>query len=221
MRDRDRLALLLILFLGAALRLFHVDAPFLDSHAWRQLDTAAMARNFFEDGFLPFDPQVDWGGSRGYLEAEFPLVPAIDRARLPHRRPARGARTLDDRRERRRAHLGRLPAGDRPRRQAPVARAAAFLIAVSPMAVFFGRIVIPDTPMMLALVLALVGYVEYAYHRSTMWLAIGTLSLTIACLLSCPRCFSGRRSSPRWCRRKAGACSATAASGLRAWCRWR
>ena len=77
MRDRDRLALVLILALGAALRLFHLDAPFLDSHAWRQLDTAAMARNFYEGSFIPFDPQVDWGGKDGYLEAEFPLVPAV------------------------------------------------------------------------------------------------------------------------------------------------
>ncbi len=77
MRDRDRLALVLILLLGASLRLFHLDAAFLDTHAWRQLDTAAMARNFYEDGFLPFDPQVDWGGRHGYLEAEFPLVPAV------------------------------------------------------------------------------------------------------------------------------------------------
>ena len=76
MGDRNRLALVLILALGAALRLFHLDAPFLDSHAWRQLDTAAMARNFYEGSFFPFDPQVDWGGKDGYLEAEFPLVPA-------------------------------------------------------------------------------------------------------------------------------------------------
>src|SRR4029450_12260491 len=62
---------------GASLRLFHVDAAFLDTHAWRQLDTAAMARNFYEDGFIPFDPQVDWGGRHGYLEAECPLIPAL------------------------------------------------------------------------------------------------------------------------------------------------
>ena len=36
-----------------------------------------MARNFYEDGFIPFDPQVDWGGRHGYLEAECPLVPAL------------------------------------------------------------------------------------------------------------------------------------------------
>ena len=66
-----------ILALGAALRLYHVTAPFLDAHAWRQLDTAAMARNFYEGPFFPLDPRVDWGGRSGYLEAEFPLVPAV------------------------------------------------------------------------------------------------------------------------------------------------
>ena len=74
---RDRTAFLLILAFGAALRFFHLTAPFVDAHAWRQLDTAAMARNFYEGSFLPFDPRVDWGGRYGYLEAECPLIPAL------------------------------------------------------------------------------------------------------------------------------------------------
>ena len=64
-------AFLCILALGAALRLYHVTAPFLDAHAWRQLDTAAMARNFYEGPFFPLDPRVDWGGRNGYLEDPF------------------------------------------------------------------------------------------------------------------------------------------------------
>ena len=34
-------------------------------------------------------------------------------------------------------------------------------MAISPMAVFFGRIVIPDTPMVFCLVVALTGFVDY------------------------------------------------------------
>jgi hypothetical protein len=64
MKNRDHLAFLLILALGATLRLFHLTAPFVDAHAWRQLDTAAMARNFYEGSFIPLDPQVDWRGRR-------------------------------------------------------------------------------------------------------------------------------------------------------------
>src|SRR5262245_16183335 len=75
--DRDRVALLLILAFAVSLRLFHITAPFTDLHAWRQLDTVGMARNFYEGSFWPFDPQVDWGGRHGYLEAECPLVPAL------------------------------------------------------------------------------------------------------------------------------------------------
>ena len=191
MRDRDRLALVLILALGAALRLFHLDAPFLDSHAWRQLDTAAMARNFYEGSFIPFDPQVDWGGKDGYLEAEFPLVPAVIavvyRVAGLHETLARLVIIITS--------LGliwavyrlSLALDGRP----SAARAAAFLMAISPMAVFFGRIVIPDTPMMFCLVVALTGFVEHARTGSRGWLTAGAVCLTIACLLKLPAVFVG------------------------------
>src|SRR4029079_313078 len=75
--DQNRVALLLILAFAATLRLFHLTAPFTDWHAWRQLDTVAMARNFDERSFWPFDPEVNWGGPNGYIEAECPLIPAL------------------------------------------------------------------------------------------------------------------------------------------------
>jgi 4-amino-4-deoxy-L-arabinose transferase-like glycosyltransferase len=191
MRDRDRLALVLILALGTSLRLFHLDAAFLDTHAWRQLDTAAMARNFYEGSFIPFDPQVDWGGRQGYLEAEFPLVPAVIavvyRVAGLHETLARLVIVLTS--------VGLIWAVYRLSLsldgRLPAARAAAFLMAVSPMAVFFGRIVIPDTPMMLCLVVALTGFVEYAREGSRRWLWAGAVCLTIACLLKLPAVFVG------------------------------
>ena len=191
MRDRDRLALVLILALGAALRLLHLDAAFLDTHAWRQLDTAAMARNFYEGSFIPFDPQVDWGGRQGYLEAEFPLVPAVIavvyRVAGPHDTLARLVIIVTS--------LGLIWAVYRLSLaldgRLPAARAAAFLMAVSPMAVFFGRIVIPDTPMVLCQVIALTGFVEYARIGSKRWLTAGAVCLTIACLLKLPAVFVG------------------------------
>jgi 4-amino-4-deoxy-L-arabinose transferase-like glycosyltransferase len=191
MNDRDRLALILILALGAAFRLFHVNAEFLDTHAWRQLDTAAMARNFYEGSFVPFDPQVDWGGRSGYLEAEFPLVPGV--IALAYR--IAGFHET----------LGRLiiiatgvaliwavyrlsmVLDGRP----SAARAAAFLVAVSPMAVFFGRIVIPDTPMMLLMVVSLASFVTYARDGSKRSLTIAATCLALACLLKLPAIFLG------------------------------
>src|SRR6185503_20740291 len=77
MNRSDRLAVGLILALGIALRLYHVTDPFLDQHRWRQVDTAAIARNFYEGSLNPFSPKVDWGGPNGLVETEFPLVPWV------------------------------------------------------------------------------------------------------------------------------------------------
>ena len=66
-------------------RLYNLNSPIIGVHAWRQADTAAMARNFYQMQLAHpgldhlwrfFYPQVDWGGG-GYAETEFPLYPAI------------------------------------------------------------------------------------------------------------------------------------------------
>jgi hypothetical protein len=186
-----QLALFLILALGLALRLFHVTAPFLDAHAWRQLDTAAMARNFYDGPFFPLDPRVDWGGRYGYLEAEFPLVPAVIAVlyRLFGLHEILGRLVVIA------SSLGlvwcvyrlALTLDGRP----AVARAAAFLMAISPAAVFFGRIVIPDTPMMFLSALALLAFVEYGVGGTARWLVIGAGALALACLLKLPAIFLG------------------------------
>ena len=72
-----------------------------------------------------------------------------------------------------------------------MARAAGFLMAVSPAAIFFGRIVIPDTPMVFFTVLALIGYAEFSRGGSIRWLIVGSASLTLACLLKLPAVFVG------------------------------
>src|SRR3954462_9976652 len=189
--DRDRVALVLILAFALCLRLFHLTAPFTDWHACRQLDTVGMARAFHEGSFWPFDPQVNWGGASGYIEAECPLIPALIAVVYRNVGPyeiagrliiiafslglvwatSRLALILDGRRS--------------------VARGAAFLMAVSPAAIFFGRIVIPDTPMVFFTVLALVGFAEYSRNGSSRWMVIGASALTLACLLNLPAVFVG------------------------------
>src|ERR1044071_8725973 len=73
----DLLLLVFIVVLGASLRLLWIGSPLLDAHRWRQTDTAAIARNLYEGRFNVLYPQVDWGGRDGYVESEFPLVPAL------------------------------------------------------------------------------------------------------------------------------------------------
>jgi 4-amino-4-deoxy-L-arabinose transferase-like glycosyltransferase len=51
-----------------------IGKPLLDYHAWRQCETAAIARNLYRHGLNLFWPQVDWAGIHpGYVGMEFPL----------------------------------------------------------------------------------------------------------------------------------------------------
>ncbi len=150
-----------------------------------------MARNFYEGSFIPFDPQVDWGGRNGYLEAECPLIPAliaiVYRVTGLHETVGRVIIIAFS--------LGLIWATYRLALildgRSSVARGAAFLMAVSPAAIFFGRIVIPDTPMVFFTVLALVGFAEFSRNGSERWMWTGAAALTIACLLKLPAIFVG------------------------------
>ncbi|AFY72274.1 PMT family glycosyltransferase, 4-amino-4-deoxy-L-arabinose transferase [Synechococcus sp. PCC 7502] len=63
-----------LLSLAFCLRIYSIQSPILGVHAWRQADTAAMARNFYENGYNFLYPQIDWGGNlAGYCQTEFPI----------------------------------------------------------------------------------------------------------------------------------------------------
>ena len=77
-RQTARLWLLGMLALGLAARLVEVGEPLIDKQAWRQTDTAAIARNFYEEGYDLLYPRVDWrGNTPGFVEMNFPLYPFI------------------------------------------------------------------------------------------------------------------------------------------------
>ena len=63
-----------ILILAAVLRFVQIDSPPVGRHAWRQSDTASVARNFhrYDHGFLY--PQIDWE-IPGFVEMELPIYP--------------------------------------------------------------------------------------------------------------------------------------------------
>ncbi|MDP3724053.1 MAG: glycosyltransferase family 39 protein [bacterium] len=75
-----------ILLIGTfVVRLYKIDIPIADWHSWRQADTAAVARNFVEDGFHLFRPTYDDLSSlqtgrpnpQGLRLVEFPLYNAM------------------------------------------------------------------------------------------------------------------------------------------------
>lgn len=64
-----RLFAIAVIVLGLLGRAATVRSPLFDFHSWRQADTASIARNFLEERFNPFYPQVDQRGARseGYV----------------------------------------------------------------------------------------------------------------------------------------------------------
>jgi 4-amino-4-deoxy-L-arabinose transferase-like glycosyltransferase len=64
--------------LAVAVRLVHINEPFVDTWSWRQSDVAAIARNYFSNGFHFGRPQIDWVGDQpGFVGTEFPILPFV------------------------------------------------------------------------------------------------------------------------------------------------
>jgi 4-amino-4-deoxy-L-arabinose transferase-like glycosyltransferase len=72
-----KLAITIWIF-AVAVRLILINQPYIDHWSWRQCDVAAIARNFFENGFRFAYPQIDWAGNAtGYVGTEFPILPLV------------------------------------------------------------------------------------------------------------------------------------------------
>jgi hypothetical protein len=88
--SRARIALVFILLFGFFARAATYKSPLLDHHAWRQADTASIARNFVRERFNVLYPQVDQRGAQpyGYVETGLELfaftVAAISKAGAFH-----------------------------------------------------------------------------------------------------------------------------------------
>jgi 4-amino-4-deoxy-L-arabinose transferase-like glycosyltransferase len=183
---RVDVALILILLFGTLLRLQYVQLPMAEAHRWRAVTNADVARNFAERSMNIFYPQVNWGGADApYVGMEFPLMQWI---------VALGYLIFGEH-----EILGRLVSiafsvgtiwavfalGARLFGVA-VGRAAAFLMAVSPTAVFFGRILISDTPMLFFSVVAVLAWVVYLETGATRAAVAGATAAALAFLVKIP-----------------------------------
>ena len=82
---KDWLIIFVILIIALFFRLYKINIPLADFHSWRQVDTAAVARNFLRFGFDLFHPRFDDLSSiqsgkenpEGFRMVEFPLYNAI------------------------------------------------------------------------------------------------------------------------------------------------
>ncbi|MFA6080835.1 MAG: glycosyltransferase family 39 protein [Patescibacteria group bacterium] len=84
-KKKDLLILFFILLIAVVLRLYKINSPLADFHSWRQVDTAAVSRNFIKNGVDLFHPVYDdlsnvqsgMDNPSGYRMVEFPIYNAI------------------------------------------------------------------------------------------------------------------------------------------------
>jgi 4-amino-4-deoxy-L-arabinose transferase-like glycosyltransferase len=168
-----------------AFRLYRLDVPYLDAHSWRQVTNADIARIWTEQPIDFFYPSVSWGGPDGRVGMEFPLLHLV--TALTWR-----VTGIDD-------AAGRLVAVafsmatvlmmyllGRRLFDRPTGLAAAFLMAVSPSLVYFGRTMLSDIPMLFFSIASLWGFVAYAQSGRWLHAVAGTVALALAGLVKIP-----------------------------------
>jgi len=179
-------ALVVILLFGAYFRLQYFELPIAEKHSWRQITNADIARNFADGSLNILHPRVRWGGAGDSdVSMEFPLLQwtggLLFRGFGVRDTICRGIAiafslatcvALFG--------LGRLLFG------APAGRGAAFLYAISPSAIFFGRAFISDTPMVCFSAFGVWGFASYFLRRRRAALVWGTLAAALACLVKIP-----------------------------------
>ncbi len=178
-------AVVAITLLAVAFRLYRIDFPMVDGHSWRQITNADIARHFAEGSLNLFVPRVSWGGLNGVVGMEFPLLQYITGllwivttelhwvARLVSLAfSVAGVVAI--------YHLGTRLYGR------PAGRAAAFLLAVSPSAVYFGRSLLSDTPMMTFMIGAVLAWDRYFDRPTPTRAGVATLLTMLGALVKLP-----------------------------------
>lgn len=170
------LAVVLIILLAIAFRFYRLDIPFIEGHSWRQVTNADITRHYALGSMNLFMPRVSWGGLNGVVGMEFPLLHYVTAiawriggeshyvARLIAMAFSVTSVLLI-------FLLGRRWFG------APAGRGAAFLFAVSPSLVFFGRAFMSDTPMVTFMVAAVLAW-DWYFERPGPWRASVAVLLT-------------------------------------------
>jgi len=178
-----------ILALALLPRLIHLDSRPLGRHAWRQCDTASVARNFHENGYRILSPQIDWA-IPGYVEMEFPLYPWVTSLGYAALGEAEWlARLL--------AVAGSLLAivflylivGRIVSSTAGLW--AAFFLAVLPLSLYFGRAIMPESWMLAASAAGIYWFLRWSEEDSWGFYLLSALAVTLACLLKLTNLYLG------------------------------
>lgn len=151
----DILVLLTILIVALAMRMYKINTPLADWHSWRQVDTAAVARNFANDGFDLLRPRFDDFSNvqtgeynpEGLRFVEFPLYNALFAASykaapfIPLEQHGRFMSSMFSL-----ITIAVIYYLLRKEVSKLAAMAGASIYAVMPFFVYYSRVILPDTP---------------------------------------------------------------------------
>lgn len=159
MKRIDIILLALILFFALIVRLYRFDGPIGDWHSWRQADTSAVSRNFVLSGYDVLHPSYDdisniqtgVDNPHGYRFVEFPLFNVFQAGSYQFI----GILTLEE--------WGRIITIissllsivfiyllTTRHANKTTGFFAAFFFAFAPYNIYYGRVILPDPPMVMA-----------------------------------------------------------------------
>lgn len=185
-------ALLVLVLTGAYLRTYKLDAPLADWHSWRQADTASVAREYVKNGINLASPKYldlssipsGLDNPEGHRYVEFPIINALH---------AYLATNFN--------YFGLVEWGRilsiisstlslvfifliMKQVSSPLAAlTSAFVYAVLPYNLFYGRVILPEPHLVLFSLISLYTYIKYINSSKLYYWFISLLTLSLAVLL--------------------------------------
>lgn len=184
--------LVVVMVVAFVLRMWRITNPVLDWHAFRQADTASVTREYVKHGIDLLHPkyhdlsniQSGIDNLAGYRMVEFPIINAVVATLiravpiLPIELTSRAFAVIASLLtawlfyESLRLLLNRQ-----------IALASMIAFAVLPYAVYYGRVILPEPFLLLFAITTLWSFTQYHHQQKWFYLAVFTVSLSLALLL--------------------------------------
>jgi 4-amino-4-deoxy-L-arabinose transferase-like glycosyltransferase len=188
---RAKWLLIFIILAAFVVRLIGIDQPFIDPWSWRQSDVAAIARNYFENGFHFTRPQIDWAGNeRGFVGTEFPILPFV--AAVFYK--SFGVQEWLGRIQGVLFFVVTLPVFFGLVRRIfgeTVALWATFFYAFAPLSIVASRAFIPDIPSLSLAIVGMYFFLRWMEEERFRWLILSAICVSLALLIKAPMAIIG------------------------------
>lgn len=184
-------AFFLLFCLAFILRFYKINSPIIGMHSWRQADTAAISRNYYENGYRFLYPQIDWGGdSQGYVETEFPIYSFIVALLYGvfgvHEFLGRLLSVIFAMISLYYLYFLLLKMSDRK-----TALWSCFFFAILPPLIFYSRTFQPESTLVMSLILGVYFFSQWMDTEKIIYFITSLIFIALACLIKIPSLYIG------------------------------